>query len=120
MALAAHPGVVRTDLWRTSSRLERVAISPGLRLLNFRAVHSVQAGALPILRAATDPSARGGQYYGPSRRSGNTGHPVPVQAHPRAHDKDSQHRLWEISEELTGVSYRIGSSSQQPRAVAGD
>jgi NAD(P)-dependent dehydrogenase (short-subunit alcohol dehydrogenase family) len=115
-ALAAHPGVVRTDLWRTSSLLERVVISPRLRLVNSRAAHSVQAGALPVLRAATDPSARGGEYYGPSRRSGYTGHPVPVQSHPRAHDRDAQHRLWEISEELTGVRYNIG---QQPRAVAG-
>lgn len=112
-ALAAHPGVVRTDLWRTSSLLERVAISPRLRLLNFRAVHSVQQGALPTLRAATDPAARGGEYYGPSRRSGSTGHPVPVEAHPRAHDMDSQHRLWEISGKLTGVSYDIGSAARQ-------
>lgn len=105
-ALAAHPGVVRTDLWRTSSVLERVLLSPRLRPLNFWLVQDARMGALPTLRAATDPAARGGEYYGPAGRH-ETGYPVRVESSARSHEAAAQHRLWEISEQLTGVSYRI-------------
>jgi NAD(P)-dependent dehydrogenase (short-subunit alcohol dehydrogenase family) len=107
MALAAHPGVVGTELWRTSSRLERVVVSPGMRMLNFRLVHSVECGALPMLRAATDPAARAGQYYGPGGRRGYIGYPVLEESSPRSQSEPDRRRLWQISEELTGVSYRI-------------
>jgi NAD(P)-dependent dehydrogenase (short-subunit alcohol dehydrogenase family) len=107
MALAAHPGVVSTELWRTSSRLERVVISPRMRVLNFRLVHSVEQGALPMLRAATDPAARAGQYYGPGGRRGYIGYPVLEESSPRSRSEADRRRLWQISEELTGVCYRI-------------
>ena len=107
IALAAHPGNARTDLWRTSSRLERALLSPRLRLLNFWIVQSAQMGALPILRAAVDPAAQGGQYYGPGARSQYIGYPTRVASSARSHDLAAQRRLWEISEQLTGVSYRL-------------
>ena len=114
MALAAHPGVVPTELWRTSSGLERALISPRLRLLNFWIAQDARMGALPTLRAAVDPSARGGEYYGPAGRH-DTGYPVRVESSARSHDAAAQHRLWEISEQLTGVSFRI----PEPPAGAG-
>jgi NAD(P)-dependent dehydrogenase (short-subunit alcohol dehydrogenase family) len=112
-ALAAHPGNARTDLWRTSSPLERALISRRLRVLNFWIAQSPQIGALPTLRAAVDPSAQGGDYYGPHRRPQFTGYPTRVQSSPRAHDTVAQRRLWEASEQLTGVSYRISPPSRQ-------
>jgi NAD(P)-dependent dehydrogenase (short-subunit alcohol dehydrogenase family) len=115
IALAAHPGVVGTDLWRTSSLFERVMTNPRMRLVNFWLVHSVQQGALPSLRAATDPAARGGEYYGPGRRKEYTGYPVRVQAHPRAHDTAGQRRLWQVSEQLTGVRYAIPATAGAAR-----
>jgi NAD(P)-dependent dehydrogenase (short-subunit alcohol dehydrogenase family) len=105
-ALAAHPGVVLTELWRTSSRLERAAISPRLRLLNFWLAQSVAMGALPTLRATTDPGARGGEYYGPARRH-DTGYPARVESSARSHDETDQRRLWDVSERLTGVQYHL-------------
>jgi NAD(P)-dependent dehydrogenase (short-subunit alcohol dehydrogenase family) len=114
IALAAHPGVVDTDLWRTSPVLERMVVSRRLRLLNFMMVHSVQQGALPSLRAATDPAAQGGEYYGPNRRREYTGFPVRVQAHPRAHDTAAQDRLWQVSEQLTSVRYAIPAGRALP------
>lgn len=107
MALAAHPGVVGTELWRTSSRLERVVVSPRMRMINFRLAHSVQQGALPMLRAATDPAARAGQYYGPGGRRGYVGYPVLEESSPRSRNEADRRRLWQVSEELTGVSCRI-------------
>jgi NAD(P)-dependent dehydrogenase (short-subunit alcohol dehydrogenase family) len=107
IALAAHPGNARTNLWRTSSRLERALVSRRLRLLNFWLVQSAAEGALPTLRAAVDPSARGGEYYGPSGPFQFTGHPRQVESSAASHDAAAQRRLWEISEQLTGVSYLI-------------
>jgi NAD(P)-dependent dehydrogenase (short-subunit alcohol dehydrogenase family) len=105
IALAAHPGNVRTALWRTSSALERALISRRLRMLNFWLAQSPERGALPILRAATDPSTRGGEYYGPGSLFEFTGDPTRVESSARSHDTDAQRRLWEASERLTGVSY---------------
>jgi NAD(P)-dependent dehydrogenase (short-subunit alcohol dehydrogenase family) len=106
IALAAHPGVVKTELWRTSSILERGVISPWLRPINFLLVQNAQMGALPTLRAAVDPSAAAGGYYGPRGRY-DVGYPVRVTSSDRSHDVAAQHRLWEISERLTGVSYPL-------------
>jgi NAD(P)-dependent dehydrogenase (short-subunit alcohol dehydrogenase family) len=107
IALAAHPGNARTSLWKSSSLLENAVISRRLHLLNFWLVQSAERGALPTLRAAVDPSARGGEYYGPSGVFEFTGDPERVESSPRSHDLAARRRLWEVSEEVTGVSYPI-------------
>ena len=106
IALASHPGVVYTNLFRTRSKLQQALISRRLRLINFWFAQSVQMGALPMLRAAVDPSARGGEFYGPRRRF-DTGYPARVESSARSHDMADQARLWEVSERLTGVCYDI-------------
>jgi NAD(P)-dependent dehydrogenase (short-subunit alcohol dehydrogenase family) len=111
VALAAHPGVVRTELWRTSSPLERFLISRWMRAITFWAVQDAPRGALPTLRAAVDPGALGGQYYGPSGRKQYVGHPVLVESSARSHEVADARRLWAICEELTGVSYPIPVST---------
>jgi NAD(P)-dependent dehydrogenase (short-subunit alcohol dehydrogenase family) len=109
IALASHPGVVYTDLFATRSRLEQFLLSPAMRPINFWAVQNVRMGALPALRAAADPSARGGEYYGPRRyglrRRFYTGYPAVVSSSARSHDEADQARLWQVSEQLTGVNY---------------
>ncbi len=107
IALAAHPGNARTSLWKSSSRVENTLISPRLRFLNFWLVQSAERGALPTLRAAVDPTAKGGDYYGPGGVFEFTGSPERVESSSASHDVAARRRLWEISEELTGVSYRI-------------
>jgi NAD(P)-dependent dehydrogenase (short-subunit alcohol dehydrogenase family) len=108
-ALACHPGVVYTDLFANRPRLEQFLLSPSMRLINFWAVQNARMGALPELRAATDPAARGGQYFGPRRqglrRRFYTGYPAVVESSPRSHDEADQARLWQTSQQLTGVSY---------------
>src|SRR5271154_1633600 len=109
MALACHPGVVYTDLFATRSRRQQFLLSPAMRIINFWAVQNARMGALPALRAATDPSARGGEYYGPHRyglrRRFYTGYPAVVDSSARSHDEADQARLWQLSEQLTAVSY---------------
>jgi NAD(P)-dependent dehydrogenase (short-subunit alcohol dehydrogenase family) len=108
-ALACHPGVVYTQLFANESRAQQFLLSRGMRVINFWAVQNVRMGALPELRAATDPFARGGQYFGPRRyglrRRFLTGYPAVVESSSRSHDEADQARLWTVSEELTGVSY---------------
>ncbi|MEV0543161.1 oxidoreductase [Nocardia salmonicida] len=100
-ALAAHPGGASTEVFRYSPaafRLPNLAIA---RLFG----RTPAMGALPTLRAATDPAASGGQYYGPSGLFEIGGFPGQAEAAERAHQRDSQARLWAVSEELTGVAF---------------
>jgi NAD(P)-dependent dehydrogenase (short-subunit alcohol dehydrogenase family) len=115
ISLAAHPGVVRTELWRTSSRLEQTLGSPRLRALTSWLAQDPAGGALPSLRAATDPAARGGEYYGPSGWHEYTGAPIQVRSSDRSHDEAVARRLWEVSEQLTGVRYDL-----RPTAARGE
>ncbi|NUR94721.1 MAG: SDR family NAD(P)-dependent oxidoreductase [Kribbellaceae bacterium] len=104
-SLAAHPGNARTGLWATSSRLERMLIGSYLRPITFWLVQSARRGALPQLRAATDRSARSGECYGPDGWFQYAGSPVQVRTSPDSYDQDAGSRLWEHSEQLTGVRY---------------
>jgi len=102
-ALAAHPGKARTELTRylpAWARFEDLAIEQPFG-------HSAAMGALATLRAATDPAARGGEYYGPGGRGELRGYPRLVAPSERARDVDAQQRLWRESERLTGVSYPV-------------
>lgn len=93
---AAHPGWTSTNLQQHNGLF---------RTLNpFFAMKPPQ-GALPTLRAATDPSAEGGDYFGPDGFFEVTGHPVRVGAAKAARSVEDAARLWEVSVELTGVSY---------------
>ena len=67
-------------------------------------------GALPTVRAAADPQAEGGDYYGPKGFYEMRGYPKKVGTTPAAKNEIDARRLWEISEELTGVSY-LGDNS---------
>lgn len=105
-SLAAHPGLSRTELYRYEKPVARIAV----RLLSPVLMQSAASGALPVLRAATDPAAAGGTYYGPSGRKQYKGQPVLVDAAPAAHDEAAARRLWHESEKLTGVAFPEPSS----------
>lgn len=102
VAVAAHPGGSATELARNVPRVLRPlnALAPLL-------FQSAEAGALPTLRAATDPTVQGGQYYGPDGLGEQRGHPKLVQSSAQSHDPDLQRRLWSVSEELTGVKFPV-------------
>jgi NAD(P)-dependent dehydrogenase (short-subunit alcohol dehydrogenase family) len=102
IALAAHPGYASTDLGRHLPRL----ILLGLELVNPVIAQSAAMGALPVLRAATDATARGGDYYGPGGMAQTRGYPRRVHSSVLSHDEELARRLWSESEKLTGVSYQ--------------
>jgi NAD(P)-dependent dehydrogenase (short-subunit alcohol dehydrogenase family) len=102
ISVAAHPGYSATNLQLSGPPLhERLAMRVSNRLF----AQSAEMGALPLLYAATAPGLEGGSYVGPDGRGEMRGHPTLVQATTRAHDEEAARRLWDVSEELTGVRY---------------
>ena len=96
LAVAAHPGWTATNLQVHAG---------GFRFLNRFFAQDPPMGALPTLYAATAPDVSGGDYYGPSGFMEMRGHPKKVRSNDRSYDEAVAARLWDISEELTGVGY---------------
>ncbi len=102
MALAAHPGLSNTNLFQHLEKNFIIQlINPILSLVK----QPQKMGALPEIRAAVDPKAKGGDYYGPDGFMEIKGHPVNVQSNKASHDANVAKKLWEWSEKLTGVFY---------------
>ncbi|MGZ4584689.1 MAG: short chain dehydrogenase, partial [Mycobacterium sp.] len=66
----------------------------------------IDDGILPALYAAATPQAEGGAFYGPLGLLEAAGGGVkPAHVPNRARNEDDCRRLWELSEQLTNVSY---------------
>ncbi|MGV0644407.1 SDR family NAD(P)-dependent oxidoreductase [Mycolicibacterium sp. XJ879] len=100
IAAAAHPGFSDTELMR-----HLPDFIPGF-IWKF-VTQPADMGALPTLRAATDPAVHSGQYYGPDGIGELRGHPKVVASSAQSHNQDIQRRLWTMSEELTGVTFPV-------------
>jgi NAD(P)-dependent dehydrogenase (short-subunit alcohol dehydrogenase family) len=107
IATAAHPGTARTELTRHMLPLAKTSMSARFRGLNSWWVQEAAMGALPTVRAATDPAATGGAYYGPDGFLQLTGYPVLVRSSGRSQNAEAQRRLWAESEKLTQVGYPV-------------
>lgn len=106
ISVAAHPGYSATNIGLNTADGERNALEKlAMRLGNALFAQSAERGALPSLRAAGDPGVQGGEYYGPRGLFQFAGAPVPVGYHPRAGDEVLARRLWQQSEQLTGLRY---------------
>jgi NAD(P)-dependent dehydrogenase (short-subunit alcohol dehydrogenase family) len=117
-ALAAHPGSTNTDLGRHLERYRAVRIA---RPLTGWISQNAAMGALPTLRAATDPDAFGGQYFGPAGRMEQRGYPKVVPSNDASHDAADARRLWAVSQSLTGVSYgRLDTAIIDEQRTAAD
>ena len=103
IAVAAHPGVAATELSRHVPGYQL----PGVAWLFGRILNTSEQGALATLRAATDPSVQGGQYWGPDGFREMRGYPELATSSTQSHDIAIQDRLWTVSEELTGVTYPV-------------
>ena len=100
IAVAAHPGLADTELTRNTPAIAAFFYA---RLISQKPA----MGALPTLRAATDPGVLGGQYYGPGGIFGTRGYPKLAASSRQSHDTAIQRRLWTVSEELTGVTFPV-------------
>jgi NAD(P)-dependent dehydrogenase (short-subunit alcohol dehydrogenase family) len=106
LSLAAHPGMAHSNLvkFNTESYVERAGKALWEKTFPYTG-QSAADGALPTLRAATDPSAEGNDYFGPSKFLQCRGPAIKVQPKKDAHDVHDGRALWERSIELTGVDF---------------
>ena len=104
-SVAAHPGYAATNLQFAgpAGRLERAVMVVGNKVI----AQSADMGALPALYAATVTDLPSGSFVGPDGLLGGRGHPHVVSAAAKAYDAQAWKRLWELSEQLTGVTYEF-------------
>jgi NAD(P)-dependent dehydrogenase (short-subunit alcohol dehydrogenase family) len=111
-SVAAHPGYSATNLqFHTQSFQDQI-----MGVFNHVIAQSAAMGALPTLYAAT-ADVPGGAYAGPDGLFEQRGHPKLVDMSGAAKDPDTARRLWEVSEELTGVRYDFGKSGRSRSAA---
>jgi NAD(P)-dependent dehydrogenase (short-subunit alcohol dehydrogenase family) len=109
LSLAAHPGYSATNLQFAgpTAFYERAFMG----IANKVYAQSAEMGALPTLYAATMPDIPGGSFIGPDGFMEGRGHPHIVTGAGKAYDEDTWRRLWEASEELTGVHYEFAATA---------
>ena len=107
IAAASHPGYASTNLQTSGPTMGRfgVLLTPVWKASNLFFGQSDANGALPSLYAATAPGVEGNDYFGPDGIGEQRGHPTRVGRTGRAANPRHAKRLWERSEELTGVGY---------------
>ena len=110
LSVAAHPGYAATNLQfaATPSRIERL----GSVVLNRVYAQSAERGAMPTLYAAT-ADIPGGSFIGPDGFQEMRGDPTIVNATRAARDPETARRLWDISEQLTGVHFAFAGDAAQ-------
>ncbi|MBX3052643.1 MAG: SDR family oxidoreductase [Caldilineaceae bacterium] len=118
IANSSHPGLVMGNLQANSLAesgtplLERILYSIGQLLI----AQDISMGVLPQLYASTAPDAKGGVFYGPKTLR-LRGYPAEQKCNDALDDATLRKRFWEISEELTGVTYAF-SAEQTERTPA--
>lgn len=102
---AAHPGYTQTNLLIAGSSLGKEHPRPSwLTKIMFLPSQGVERGTEPLLVASTSSLALSGSYYGPSRLFGTVGPSTLVRPPRSARNPDKARRLWDVAEELTGVT----------------
>lgn len=110
ISVGAHPGYSATNLQSAGVQMgEPDALARfgdwSMRILNRTIAQTAAMGALPALRAATAADVKGGDYYGPEHLQGLRGYPVHASKPAQARNLNVAKRLWEQSEEMTGVTF---------------
>jgi len=108
ISVAAGPGATKSDavqnlIQSQKNRFVRVAADTFTNII----MESPEMGAMPGLRAATDPQVKGGDYYGPGGFMGMRGYPKAKKPAKSADNEILAQGLWERSVELTGVDFAL-------------
>lgn len=94
-SLGAHPGFSKTDLQKNMDE----------EVLNSLELMSAKEGAQPTLTACLSPDAKSGQYWGPDGPNETSGKPALAKIDSAALDEETNKKLWDWAEEVTGVSF---------------
>jgi NAD(P)-dependent dehydrogenase (short-subunit alcohol dehydrogenase family) len=107
IAVSAHPGWSATNLQMVGPQMRnQLMMARGSAFFNSAFAQSADKGALPILCAATLVDLPGGSYLGPNGFLEMRGYPKYTRASSTAYDQGLAQSLWQISEELTGVTWK--------------
>lgn len=106
----SHPGVAPTSLLAARPELGRSEDTPYIRLIRALSARGILLGTvetakLPALMAATGPDAEPGALYSPSGLGRLGGPPAEQRLYPPLRSAQEAARVWQASEELTGVSF---------------
>lgn len=101
ISVAAHPGLAKTS-WADNNLSGFMKIMG--KIMSAASYQSAAMGALPILYASVASNGKSGGYYGPENDT--KGFPMEVRASDYAYNEPDAKRLWELSENLTGVTYK--------------
>lgn len=105
VSLVAHPGFSNTDLQAHSARAHGGSSQRFFAKTVQWVGMTPSRGALSQLRAATDPEARGGEFYTP--RWVNSGSPVRRPVTGMRNRPDKMQELWSLSESATGIEFDV-------------
>ncbi|MFH5798862.1 oxidoreductase [Haladaptatus sp. CMAA 1911] len=108
IAVAAHPGSSATELTSGDTEMDTSIVQQIVRkFVNTFLTQSAGAGVLPVLYAATAANVDGGHYIGPDGLFEMRGNPTHVISNATSYDHATARRLWEVSEEMTGVTFEV-------------
>ncbi|WP_422122541.1 oxidoreductase [Planococcus sp. X10-3] len=106
LSVVCHPGVSATNIFKLGNRDAPLLLR---NLANKYYLQPPAIGALATVYAATDPNLKGGEYIGPDGPGRRKGYPALETPHSSALDEETAKRLWQVSEELTGVRFEFGA-----------
>ncbi|WP_420111690.1 SDR family oxidoreductase [Pseudactinotalea sp.] len=106
----SHPGVAPTSLLASRPEIGRSTDTPQVRVIRWLSsrgilVGTVESAQLPALLAVTAPDAQPGIMYGPHGPGGLGGPPAPARLYPPLRSTEDAARIWDVSQELTGVEF---------------
>jgi len=108
LSVACHPGYAATNLQAVGPRMQGSSLMEYLTDVgNKYLAQSAAMGALPTEYAAVAPDVHGADYIGPDGFAEQHGHPKKVGRSAAARDAASAKKLWDISEQLTDVHYKL-------------
>ena len=115
ISVGCHPGYAATNLQAAGPRMSGSRLgAAAMDIANALLGQSAAMGALPTLYAATADGVAGCDYIGPTGLMGMRGYPAKGRSSPRSYDLELARRLWQVSEQLTGVSYDMTAPSVAP------
>ncbi|MEJ7582799.1 MAG: oxidoreductase [Acidimicrobiales bacterium] len=108
VSAAAHPGYAATNLSSSGPGASGGLMARATRISDRVFGQSDSMGALPQIYAATMPDVQGNDYYGPDGFMEQRGFPKKIGRTRAGADADAARRLWELSEQMTGVTCDFG------------
>ena len=105
LSIACHPGISATNLFRMGGKL----FKPIVTIIVNKFTQPASMGALPTIYAATENSLVGGEYIGPDGKRNRKGYPAIEHPASGVYNENTMKKLWDISEQLTGVKYDFSS-----------